>query len=60
MLKSLKKGANILTNGGMLARIVDILDDDVLMIEISKGVNIKIKREFVNSIIDKEEKINKN
>ena len=56
MLKSLKKGANILTNGGMLARIVDILDDDVLMIEISKGVNIKIKREFVNSVIDKEEK----
>ena len=40
----------------MLVRIVDILDDDILIVEISKGVNIKIKREFVNSVIDKEEK----
>ncbi|MBT6795808.1 preprotein translocase subunit YajC [bacterium] len=56
MLKSLKKGANILTNGGMLVKIIDILDDDILIVEISKGVSIKIKREFVNSVIDKEEK----
>ncbi|NSW88952.1 preprotein translocase subunit YajC [bacterium] len=55
MLKSLKKGANILTNGGIMARIIDILDDDILIVEISKGVNIRIKREFVNSLIDKEE-----
>ena len=32
-----------------------ILDDDILIVEISKGVNIRIKREFVNSLIDKEE-----
>lgn len=55
MLKSLKKGSNILTNGGILVKIIDILEDDVLVVEISKGVNIKIKREFVNSLIDKED-----
>lgn len=55
MLKSLKKGASILTNGGIFAKIVDILDGDILVVEISKGINIKIKREFVNSLIDKEE-----
>tara|TARA_B100001996_G_C18620013_1_gene577297 strand:- start:524 stop:898 length:375 start_codon:yes stop_codon:yes gene_type:complete len=55
MLKSLKKGANVLTNGGIMVRIIDILDDDILIVEISKGVNIRIKREFVNSLIDKEE-----
>ena len=56
MLKSLKKGASVLTNGGILVKIIDILDDDILIVEISKGVNIKIKREFVNSLIEKEEK----
>jgi|TARA_B110000438_G_C15817886_1_gene652806 preprotein translocase subunit YajC len=55
MLKSLKKGASILTNGGIFGKIVDILDGDILVVEISKGINIKIKREFVNSLIDKEE-----
>ena len=56
MLKSLKKGTNIITNGGILVKIIDILDDDILVVEISKGVNIKIKRDFVNSLVDNEEK----
>ena len=37
-------------------KIIDILDDDILVVEISKGVNIKIKRDFVNSLVDNEEK----
>ena len=56
MLKSLKKGQEIITNGGILGRIIDILDDDILVIEISKGVNIKIKRDFVNTPIEENKK----
>jgi preprotein translocase subunit YajC len=56
MLKSLKKGSNVITNGGIFVKIIDILDEDVLVVEISKGVNIKIRRDFVNSLVDKEEK----
>ena len=52
MLSSLKKGTNILTNGGIFGKIIDVLDDGVLLIEISKGVNIKIKKDFVNSVSD--------
>ena len=52
MLSSLKKGTNILTNGGIFGKIIDVLDDSVLLIEISKGVNIKIKKDFVNSVSD--------
>jgi len=60
MLSSLKKGNSILTNGGILGKIVDILGDDVLVIEVSKGNNIKIKREFINSVYDSNNKKNKN
>ena len=58
MLKSLRKGDSLVTNGGILGKIVDI-HDDVLVLEISKGVNIKIKREFINSISDSDNKKNK-
>ena len=52
MLGSLKKGTNILTNGGVFGKIIDVLDDDVFLIEVSKGVNINIKKDFVNSVSD--------
>lgn len=58
MLKSLRKGDSLVTNGGILGKIVDI-HDDILVLEISKGVNIKIKREFINSISDSDNKKNK-
>ncbi|MEC9381951.1 MAG: preprotein translocase subunit YajC [Thermodesulfobacteriota bacterium] len=50
MLNSLKKGDEILTNGGIIGKIIDINDSDIFTLEISKGVNIKIKKEFINSI----------
>lgn len=58
MLKSLRKGDSLVTNGGILGKIVDI-HDDILVLEISKGVNIKIKREFINSVSDSDNKKNK-
>ena len=52
MLNSLKKGDQILTSGGIIGKILDMHDGDILTIEISKGVNIKIKKEFISSITD--------
>jgi preprotein translocase subunit YajC len=43
MLKSLKRGDNIITSGGVYGKIVSVADD-VITIEISKGVNIRIAR----------------
>lgn len=51
MLKALKKGDNVITNGGIIGKVLDVLEKDILVIEISKGVQIKIKREFINSLI---------
>tara|TARA_B100001769_G_C21752476_1_gene412100 strand:+ start:264 stop:623 length:360 start_codon:yes stop_codon:yes gene_type:complete len=51
MLKALKKGDNVITNGGIIGKVVDVLEKDVLVVEISKGVQIKVKREFINSLI---------
>ncbi len=56
MLKNLKKGESVLTNGGIIGKILDILDDDIILLEISKGVQIKIKRDFVNSLLVQDSK----
>ena len=44
MLKSLKRGDNVITSGGIYGKIQNIGEDDVATLEISKGVSIRISR----------------
>ena len=41
MLNNLKRSDNVLTNGGIIGKIIDIQDGDILSLEIAKGVQIK-------------------
>ncbi len=50
MLDALQKGEHIITNSGMLARIVDI-DGDILVIDLGK-TEVKILRGYVAGIVD--------
>jgi preprotein translocase subunit YajC len=51
MLAALKVGDKVLTGGGIYGRISGI-DQDVLSIEISDGVNIKVNRGYVSGMAD--------
>lgn len=44
MLKSLKRGDNVITSGGIYGKIVNISEDEIVTLEISKGVSIRISR----------------
>ena len=33
MLKALKKGDNVITNGGIIGKVLDVLEKDILVIE---------------------------
>ena len=44
MLKSLKRGDNVITAGGMYGKIMNISEDNIVTLEISKGVSIRIAR----------------
>ena len=44
LLKSLKRGDNVITSGGIYGKIVNISEDDIVSLEIAKGVNIRIGR----------------
>ena len=52
MLKNLKQSDKILTNGGIIGKIIEIKQEDIILLEISKGVQINVKREFINSLLN--------
>ncbi|MEM4407434.1 MAG: preprotein translocase subunit YajC [Candidatus Caldarchaeum sp.] len=58
MLKALKRGDNVLTSGGIYGKIVNI-EEDILTVEIAKGVNIRMNRAGVASVLEKKEEIKK-
>ena len=52
MVESLNKGDEIITNGGLLAKITDV-DDNFLTCQISSNVEVKIQRFAVTSVLPK-------
>ncbi len=57
MIDNLKIGDKIITSGGILGTVKEIdTKDNILEIEISDKVNVKILRSFVSDLVKKEEK----
>ncbi|HIP53709.1 MAG TPA: preprotein translocase subunit YajC [Chromatiales bacterium] len=52
MVESLSKGDEVATAGGVLGRIVD-LDENFATLEVADGVNVKIRRQAVESVLPK-------
>ena len=52
MVEALNKGDEIVTNGGLLAKITDV-DDNFLTCKISANVEVKIQRYAVTSVLPK-------
>jgi preprotein translocase subunit YajC len=52
MVGSLSKGDEIITNGGLLAKITDV-DDNFLTCKISANVEVKIQRFAITSVMPK-------
>lgn len=52
MVEGLKKGDEIVTGGGVLGRITDI-GENFLQVEIADGVQIKIQKQAVGSLMPK-------
>ncbi len=44
MLSELKRGDDVVTSGGIYGKILNVSEDDVMTLEIAKGVSIQITR----------------
>ena len=56
MVAALKKGDQIVTQGGILGRVVTVRDDEV-EVEIAQGVRIRIVRSSVAQVLGKTEPV---
>ena len=52
MLTALNKGDEVVTNGGVLGRVKDV-GDQFLTLEIAQGVEIRVQKQAVSSVMPK-------
>jgi preprotein translocase subunit YajC len=52
MVADLSKGDEVVTNGGVLGKIIEV-DDSFVSVEIAAGVNVKVQRSAISQMMPK-------
>ncbi|HHJ39982.1 MAG: preprotein translocase subunit YajC [Methylothermaceae bacteria B42] len=52
MVQSLGKGTDVVTNGGIVGRVVD-LDESFVVLEVADGIHIQVQRNAIATILPK-------
>ena len=52
MVKTLKRGDDVITSGGIIGRVEKIYDDDKVDLSISDNVSVKIVKSTVQSLLN--------
>jgi preprotein translocase subunit YajC len=55
MVNATKKGDHVITAGGVFGKVAAV-EDDALRVEIASGVEIRVVRSTISSVVDKEGK----
>ena len=53
MMKNIKRGDKVMTAGGIHGRVVNA-EEDLLTVEIAKGVNVQISRANISALINQD------
>lgn len=56
MVSNVKKGDTVITQGGILARVASVRDDE-LEVEIAQGVKIRVVRSTIAQVVSKTEPV---
>ena len=57
MIEAVKRGDQILTNGGIIGKVTRVKDDGELEVEISDGVRVRVLRSMVAQVLSKTEPV---
>lgn len=55
MLKAIKRGDQVVTNGGIIGRVARIEGDGILMLEIADGVRVRCQQSMIADMARKSE-----
>jgi preprotein translocase subunit YajC len=50
MVKALRRGDTVVTNGGLVGKVTKVVDDDHIEVEISDGVRVRHLRAMVSEV----------
>jgi preprotein translocase subunit YajC len=57
MVKALRRGDTVVTNGGLVAKVTKVVDDDQIEVEIADGVRVRQMRSMVSEVRTKTEPV---
>jgi preprotein translocase subunit YajC len=57
MVKAVRRGDTVITNGGLIGKVTKVIDDDQIEIEIADGVRIRHVRSMVTDVRAKGEPV---
>jgi len=60
MLDALRRGDQVITQGGILGKVHKVKDDDEVEVEIAEGVRVKIVKATIAQVVSKTEPANDN
>lgn len=55
MVGALRRGDQVLTQGGILGKVLKVNDDGILEVEIAEGVKVKMPRSAITQVMSKTE-----
>lgn len=50
MVNALKRGDTVVTSGGIVGKVIKVIDDNEAQIELAENVRIRIVKQFVNEV----------
>lgn len=55
MVEALRRGDQVVTQGGILGKVSKVQDDGIVEVEIAEGVKVKVMRATISQVISKTE-----
>lgn len=55
MVESLRRGDQIITQGGLIGKVVKVKDDNEVEVELSEGVKVRVVQSTIANVINKTE-----
>jgi preprotein translocase subunit YajC len=57
MVKAVRRGDSVVTNGGLVGKVTKVVDDDQIEVEIADGVRVRQMRAMVSEVRAKSEPV---
>ena len=57
MVRALRRGDTVVTNGGLVGKVTKVVDDDQIEVEISDGVRVRQMRSMISEVRAKGEPV---